>query len=265
MPTKGGGTVRPRRYQLERARWYPKSEQFLGLITEGKEWMLNDTNEEYIGAYHGFSDGIYMTGGTPQESSKYLIPYEEITEAEGIYRELTQVEVDLHLMPRAYTPILTSEEYQKGWFVRYFVQRRNQLRSTIVEIDQEQFDLISTKNREGIDGNLFAKISINWKISGKSEEEIVFMNNKTLDRIEEDFPGLRFYLTNLLEYSQFTKIVPPPPPVAQDPNIPLTLTRKLKRLEEQGEGWAVARFEEDQAEKRERRMKKAFRISGRQS
>ena len=37
--------------------------------------MLNDTNEEYIGAYHGFSDGIYMTGGTPQESSKYLIPY----------------------------------------------------------------------------------------------------------------------------------------------------------------------------------------------
>ena len=264
MPTKGGGTVRPRRYELRRQRWYPKSEQFLGLITEGKEWMLDKTNEEYVGAYHGFSDGIYMTGGMPSENSKYLIPYEEVSEAEGIYRDLTQVEIDLHLMPKPYTPMLTEEDYNKGWFARYFVQKRNELRSTITEIDFDQFDRISIKNREGVDGNLYASIHINWKISAKNKDEIVFMNNKTLDRIEDDFPGLRYYLTNLLEYSRFTQIVPPPPPVAKDPNVPLSLTRKLKRLEEQGEGWAIAEFEQDQKEKRKKRMQRAFRITGRQ-
>ena len=143
--------------------------------------------------------------------------------------------------------------------------KRNELRYTITEIDQEQFDLISKKNREGIDGNLYTQLHINWKIAGKSEDEIVFMNNKTLDRVEDEFPGLRYYLTNLLEYSQYTQIVPPPPPVAKDPNIPLSLTRKLKELKMEGKGWAVAEFEDDQAEKRSKRMAKAFRITGRQS
>jgi hypothetical protein len=196
---------------LKRRLFYPKGEQILGLLTKGKEWMLNDTREEYDGPYHRFTDGIVMTLAAPSKKSKYLVPYKDLSSAEAaasdIYRKLTKVNVDQYIAPSYYYPKKREIDISKGYIERYFVQKKNEPTITsIVEIDKKQYDKVSITNKECINGNLYYTFLLRWKITG-TEAEIKQINLETLTRLTAKYPGIRQYLGDLTEFSIFFKLI----------------------------------------------------------
>ena len=191
--------------------FYPKGEQILGLLTAGKEWMLHEDNKEYKGPYHKFTDGVVMTGGAPSKRSKYLIPYKDLTTkdavASEVYRGLTTVKVDKFIAPRYHYPRVREKDQSTGYIDRYFVQKSNNPASaTIMEINKDQYDKVAKKNKLAINGKLYTKFQLRWKIIG-NEDEIKKTNFKTLERAEKEHRGIRSYLGDLTEFSKFSPII----------------------------------------------------------
>lgn len=191
--------------------FYPKGEQILGLLTKGKEWMLNETRKEYKGPYHRFTDGVVMTGGAPSKRSKYLVPYKNLSSksaaAEDIYRNITTVKVDKFIAPKYHYPKKRVKDIANGYIERYFVQKRNDITSTtIMEIDKPQYSKVAKKNKAAIDGKLYNKFQLRWKITGE-EEEIKKVNLTTLSRLDRQYTGIRKYLGDLTELSKFSPII----------------------------------------------------------
>ena len=190
--------------------FYPLGEQKLGLLTQGKEWMLNETRKEYKGPYHRFTDGVVMTGGQPSKRSKYLIPYKDLSSTEGlaedIYRRLTKVKVDKFVAPRYHYPKLGAKELEQGYVERYFVQKKNErTQATITEINKDQYEKVTEKNAQTINGKLHDKFLIRWKILG-TEKEITEINKNTLVLYDRKYKGVRKYLGVLTEFSKFSPI-----------------------------------------------------------
>jgi len=199
------------RTMKRRKLFYPKGEQKLGLLTKGKEWMLNETRKEYKGPYHRFTDGVVMTGGAPSKRSKYLVPYKNLSSTEGIaediYRNITTVKVDKFIAPRYYYPKKRGKDITTGYIERYFVQKKNDISSTtITEIDKGQYSKVAKKNKQAINGKLYNKFLLRWKIIGK-EEEIKKVNLTTLTRLNLEYGGIRQYLGDLTELSKFSPII----------------------------------------------------------
>lgn len=98
-----------------------------------------------------------------------------------------------------YTPIPSTEDYNKGYLERYFVKKINE--SIIMEISH-----LVTPNE-----NLYKKINVQWKISGPKNNVykngiidkagVMEQNRFEIDRIiKEEGVDLSSTLTNLLEY-----------------------------------------------------------------
>ena len=191
--------------------FYPKSEQTLGLFTTGKEWMDRETLKEYKGPYHRFSDGIVMTGASPAKGARYLTPFKDIS-AESIaamelYRLRTVVKVDKYVAPEFKYPKIIQDDKSAGYIERYFVQSKsNRTPAGIIEIDKKQYDKCGTSNSKGIDGHRFDKLQFRWKIVGE-KEEIEKTNKKTLLFAEQKYKGIRQYLADLTEFSQYSPII----------------------------------------------------------
>ena len=193
--------------------YYPKSQIMTGLYTEGLEWMT-DNGLENIGPYHTYADGnVYSGSEFNISTSKNLVPYKETFANPGKdnfrYRQLTTIQVDKYVEPKYYLHKLISDEIQQGWFIRYFVQKRNdRTMTTIKEVDKKQYDRVSFSNAEVINGNLYKKLDVRWKISG-TDTEIKNINRIKVLSANSDMPGLIGYLGNLLEYSEAYRIWSP--------------------------------------------------------
>ena len=191
--------------------FYPIGEQILGLLTKGKEWMLNETRKEYKGPYHRFTDGVVMTGGSPSKRSLYLIPYKDLSskqsQAADIYRSLTSVKVDKFIVPKYYFPKVRAKDITDGYITRYFVQKKNDRSSaTIMEIDKKQYDKVAQKNKVAINGKLSDKFLLRWKLTG-TEEDITQINQTTLSRLDKTYTGIYAYLGNFIELTKYSPII----------------------------------------------------------
>ena len=195
----------------KRRLFYPESEQTLGLFTTGKEWMFRDSQKEYKGPYHRFTDGVGMTGGSPSKRSLYLIPYKDLSskqsQAADIYRSLTSVKVDKFIVPKYYFPKVRAKDITDGYITRYFVQKKNDRSSaTIMEIDKKQYDKVAQKNKVAINGKLSDKFLLRWKLTG-TEEDITQINQTTLSRLDKTYTGIYAYLGNFIELTKYSPII----------------------------------------------------------
>jgi len=104
-------------------------------------------------------------------------------------------------VPIEYKLIPTKEQYQSGILVRYFAKKINE--DKIIEIDPSKL--------AGLDKNLYAVVSLTWKISGLKEKKIVNgiiqkssvseNNAAEINRVKiETGIDLSFVLSNLIEY-----------------------------------------------------------------
>lgn len=178
--------------------FYPKSEISKTKFAKQGELVKQD-GTTYIGPYHE-SKGILYTGPTPSQQSEVVRPAIEKFQKENTtkYFQLTGKEFNNHISPVSYMATPTLENYRDGFFKRYFIQKKNQPTSTIIEVNEEQYKNVNTSNKTGINGLLYNKVSLDWTLKGK---EVVTNNRKSIAFVENNFEGITRYLTNLVEFA----------------------------------------------------------------
>lgn len=194
--------------------------------TKGGEYMISKVyvvkddpkseGKEYIGYYNVTSEGPF-TGKIFSPSSKPLYnikfasnissqTYIKISSANGYVSDL---EFD---DPISTVIEPTNDDYNRGYFVRYFIQQRNDKQAKIKEIDQKQYDQLADLSG-GLNNTRFKGVTLRWKLTGPKNDiiknNVIFKsgvedtNFRTLEVKSRILVGLDVLLQNkLVQYSE---------------------------------------------------------------
>lgn len=112
----------------------------------------------------------------------------------GRYKRLKRKKGNLLKIPKIATSIPSPKEndYVRGYIVRYFVQKANDLNSIIYEVSKNRYSSIQTSD-------LYTNISLDWRITG-TPEEIKKSNSASLTIASKTIPKIALYLPNLLQF-----------------------------------------------------------------
>jgi hypothetical protein len=207
--------------------YYADNEIKEGLFTNGSEWMILDTWENYRGFYHIYesTNEVFTEQSWHPTKSRVLVPYKNKSESYFRYVDIVNYGVfngqkrELSGPTKYYrfvSPIATirqpsAKEKSRGIMTRYFVFKRNELESRLpIEIDKKQADTYPTQNN-GINQYLYELIELPWKIDGPEFDVIqdgilkisgVYNTNKRIvEKYSKKFPILKKVLTNFREFS----------------------------------------------------------------
>jgi hypothetical protein len=180
--------------------YYNLHQLALGQYTDGNEYVFSD-GTDYIGLYYVTPNGQRFTGARPEPTSKQLfIKRATQTNDSLVYNKITLSENPNYVNPVLFVPIPNTEDYSIGRIQRYFVQKRNQPDSSIVEINGEQYNGVNVTNRPGINGVIWNKTLVWWQISKLPPNDASLKNKMEIERVITKFKGLDVYLGNLLEF-----------------------------------------------------------------
>jgi len=173
------------------------------LVTTGSQWMTED-KKEYIGLYHRYVTGeVYTRAEWDATLSKKLIPFEETTTVETIYKRLKPNVKTKYDLPKPYIVTVTSSDISKGTFTRYFLQ--NQLSLQIIEVDKEQF---SQWQKKKVDPNTWLGVQLEWRITGNIND-ISILNRNSVLQANKTLNGLQNILTNFIQYASDADFIVP--------------------------------------------------------
>lgn len=186
--------------------YYPEFQITKGLKTDGTVWMLED-GTPYSGYYHKYTTGeVYTESEYDSTKSKKLLPLNNFTINPEFktYNDFNinnnQIKLLEFKQPRYNKRIITDEEREQGWIERYFIKKRNDKNSKVIEVSKDEFETLKKVNT-GLDGFLYKGISLKWKISGIINE-VVEINKKSVISKLNEFNGLQFILVDFLEFFQ---------------------------------------------------------------
>lgn len=180
--------------------YYNLHQLILGQYTPGNEFVLKD-GSDYIGLYYIIPTGQRFTGARPEPKSEELFVKRINQNNEvRIYNNINESQYQRYSNPVLTTQFPTSDDYERGFMERFFVQKRNSPLNTIIEIDSPQYNSVNVTNKPGINGVVWNKLRIIWKISKIPETDAKYLNLLTLQESEHNFPYISRYLTNPLEY-----------------------------------------------------------------
>jgi hypothetical protein len=162
--------------------YYPKSQIKPNLYTNGGEYALSTTEEEYIGYYYLTSTGQSYTGKNPTQKPNILLT--PISTTETNYPYPSPVTIDListspspslptRAIPQFNPNVPTQQEQQNGQYPRYFCKRNNELK--YIEINLDTFTLLSTQSPQ-IAWDLYTPASVLWQIQG--DKNTVYASNQ---------------------------------------------------------------------------------------
>jgi len=173
------------------------------LVTTGSQWMTED-KKEYIGLYHRYVTGeVYTRSEWDATLSKKLIPFEETTTVETVYKRLKPNVKTKYDLPKPYIVTVTSSDISKGTFTRYFLQ--NQLSLQIIEVDKEQF---SQWQKKKVDPNIWLGVQLEWRITGNIND-ISILNRNSVLQANKTLNGLQNILTNFIQYASDADFIVP--------------------------------------------------------
>jgi hypothetical protein len=118
------------------------------------------------------------------------------------YKTLKNIVVNTKI-PRTFFPTPKQSDYDTGVIARYFVQFRDTPGSPIFEVDKEIFYKFNNSN-------FYKGVQINWRISGKLEDEyttqgalipsVINSNKRAIMEAEKILPDINLYLVNLKQF-----------------------------------------------------------------
>ena len=122
-----------------------------------------------------------------------------------LYPELSRARkasIELQAPLQSYAPIVTQQDAQRGYIMRYFVRPVNE-KNYIIETDQTNYDNYKTNAR-------FITAAIKWKIVGPKESVksnygatslgVKDANLQSVSNADLTFGGLTSYIRNYTEY-----------------------------------------------------------------
>lgn len=197
--------------------YFPKNRIQSNLFTQGAEFMLESTKEQYRGFYFKTYTGQYFTGKTPQDKpNRVLIPIDDAGSGINIsdqqikflnknsdsYNQtkgITGKSLDISSELPSHIVIEPAESnYQIGEFTRYFYRKRNE--TLFLETTKEHYTN-TLKNKSKGTYTLYKPFKLSWKLTGTAEE--VYNVNKNITLLterEQNLRGLSQYLNNPLQF-----------------------------------------------------------------
>jgi hypothetical protein len=94
----------------------------------------------------------------------------------------------------AYIPTPQDIDYQRGYIVRYFIQKANDRDSKIFEVDEYAFAKFTNSP-------FHTAVQVDWRLLG-STDDIRQSNMKTINFVRKEMPALKMYLVNYLQFSK---------------------------------------------------------------
>ena len=180
--------------------YYNLHQIITGQYSSGGEYVYKD-GTDYIGPFHILPSEQFFTGPRPEPNSKEIfVKRLEITPDILRYNINAGGTTSRYETPIPISRFPTSDEYSIGEMERYFVQKRNSPRNTIIEIDYIQFNKINKQNSPGINGVVWRELLLTWKISKLSSNDAYAWNQRIVISNENIFPGLQNFLSNFLEF-----------------------------------------------------------------
>jgi len=178
--------------------YYPKSQIKSNLFTNGKEYSLSSTKEEYTGYYYKISNGNKYTGKTPEDGPNILLnilfPSIEISLNNTTSQPLIIVNniiedqynptsnIIVRSIPLFNPTLPTDQDKQNGQFNRYFCKKTNELK--YLEIDKKTYDQLKAKDLQ-IAWDLYEPASLLWVIKG-NQENVFNTNKSSVFKIEQN-------------------------------------------------------------------------------
>jgi hypothetical protein len=98
-----------------------------------------------------------------------------------------------------YVPMPTDLDYERGYIVRYFIQKANDTQSRITEVDYIGYSKF-------VEDAFYATTSLDWKIKG-TDEEIKECNFKSVKTGIDKIPLIQSYLPNLMQFKKKKDLV----------------------------------------------------------
>ena len=193
--------------------YYPKSQIKPNLYTNGGEYILSTTKENYKGYYYEISTGQKYTGINPNNPPNILLslqpnpqtPYSPppspnlIVTQDDLSNGSYPSNPPIRTIPLFNPTLPTDQDKQNGQFNRYFCKKTNELK--YLEIDKETYNQLQAKDPK-IAWDLYEPASLLWVIKGN--QEIVFNTNKTsVFKIEQNqrWNGFsQYFRENYLKY-----------------------------------------------------------------
>lgn len=172
--------------------YYPLSQITTNLYTNGGEYQIQSTNENYIGYYWRTSDDKFFTGKTPQDvpnerlilskTSIQAIPESVLDNKTYIdiipndeYLVLKNINTDDKILVPTYSPnIPTIQDYQIGEYRRYFCKKTNE--NIYLEINKNTYDKLVSKDPTII-FQYYQPFNIPWKIIGNIRQTYLINKN----------------------------------------------------------------------------------------
>jgi hypothetical protein len=211
--------------------YFPLSQITPNLYTNGGEFVIISSQEDYKGYYFKTSSGKYYTGRNSSDlpnieitlkssynetSNQTTLAYESIivTELDGPseatlnpkyntnniditpYLNIKNINAtsQITLLPTYAPTYPTSQDYEIGEFRRFFCKKTNEIQ--YIEIDPRQYSLLAFKDSQ-ILWQLYIPFNIPWTISGQIEEaERVNKNIVELTMKQLKLPRFNDYLKN---------------------------------------------------------------------
>jgi hypothetical protein len=174
--------------------YYPKNRIQTDLYTNGGEYSIKSTGENYTGYYYKLYNNTIFTGKTPNDSpNQELTLYSETIEDNPllvIVEPFSDPEVNNYnlltekpspkIVPLPYYPVPTENDYKLGEFQRYFMKQINNLSFT--EISKIDYNALVNRNETYL-WPLYTPISIPWEISGNKDQ--IQQTNKRITLLTE--------------------------------------------------------------------------------
>jgi hypothetical protein len=176
--------------------YYPLSQITPNKYTNGEEFQIKSTGQNYAGYYFITSTGQYFTGknqnDTPVEEliqttietfiDPVLTPEEiklpEVITLEDItYNNVITAPTSIIYKPIYNPNIPTQQDYQIGEYRRYFCIKTNEI--IYIEINQNTFDKLVAKSQD-ILWSLYQPFDLPWNLTGTKEQVATVNRNIVL-------------------------------------------------------------------------------------
>ena len=186
--------------------YFPKSQIKPNLYTNGGEYTLSTTKQNYIGYYYETYTGQKFTGKTPQDGPNILLITSQLlndlpaslsslnsdttiilpNSVEGDYpmdfdflKYPKITDFKNRVIPTSNPTFPTDQDNQLGVYTRYFCKKNNELK--YMEIDKNTFQLLSTRSNN-IAWDLYIPISTLWYLQFNSSN----INKNLVNQIEKN-------------------------------------------------------------------------------
>lgn len=207
-------------------RYYPSFRVKTGLITNGADYQTKDG--PYVGKYYITYDGRKFTGADPIVGpNEELFEYTKVTNSEYLnnsdlpdsFKKSMAQKTGVNLkkvqakrgMPIPYFPIPTDSDYKKGYIMRSFIKKVNDI-GFIIEISPEEYDNFQNGTVD-YDVSYYLTYQIMWKLTGplnnvrlgqyETRAGIIDTNKRLVETANKTFLGITDFIGG--DYTKFAR------------------------------------------------------------